>query len=390
MDQLYLYVSQWGLHGGASGLGLFTFDPKTGHLEFVKQLDDRHSFGCSVIDYEKKLLYISNETNLKEEVGYDTGRIYGYHLDPSTGDLEDFFRRETYCPFPDYISFDPGHKYMIVPHHSWATGITTIERDATGRYVPMLRYMDSAIDLFSLNPDGSIRDLVDVRKHSFDKPQTDFEGKVTVPHPHCAVRSPSGKLYAVCDKGDCRLYLYTLDEQEEKLVLLNRFMTDVPLAEPRYCAFHPTLPYLFVNHEHAAHGEITVSALRYEEDGHLELVNKVNCLHEGWKGHALGQGFCISADGKYLYNQIQGANLMAVLEIDQQTGAVKVIQRVDAGNGRLRHCALSPDGRFLVVACLTGEILVYAIGSDGKLTPTEEGAFFKGSAYLTFCDPGKF
>ena len=62
-----------------------------------------------------------------------------------------------------------------------------------------------------MKPDGTVDKLVDVKKHRFDKRTKDYENRVTVPHPHCAVRSPSGKLFAVCDKGDCHVYLYTVD-----------------------------------------------------------------------------------------------------------------------------------------------------------------------------------
>jgi len=386
-NEIFLYMSRWAEHGGAPGLGLFAFDTQTGGLRFLKTLNDSRSFGCSQIDPEKNILYICNETNLSEETGYNTGRIYGYRITPETGDVQELFHRDTFCPFPDYVNFSPDRKYMIVPHHSWATNITTIERDENGEYVPVTRYMDSAIDLFSMNPDGTIGKLVDVKKHSFTKRTTDYAGKVTIPHPHCAVRSPSGKLFAVCDKGECHIYLYKIDAEKQELVRLSRTMTDVPLSEPRYCAFHPTKPYLFVNHEHSGHGRMFVSAFSYDEDGNLTLINKVDCLPGDYTGNAVGQGFCISKDGKYLYNQLQGIRAMAVLEIKQETGEISVIQRMGLKGGKPRNCALSPDGRFLVATSLTGEIEVFSVGEDGKLTETEHGANLQGSAYITFYDP---
>jgi len=63
------------------------------------------------------------------------------------------------------------------------------------------------------------------------------------------MRSPSGKLYACCDKGDGHLYLYTIED--EKLKLLSRTLTAVPGSEPRHWAFHPTKSNLFINHEHS-------------------------------------------------------------------------------------------------------------------------------------------
>lgn len=143
--QIYLYMSLWGEHGGAPGLALFSFDTESGEISLIRKLDDSRSFGPSVIDTDKQIFYVCNETNLESEAGYDTGRIYGFRIDPNTGDLTELFRRETYCPFPDYIGFSVDKKYMIVPHHSHARSITNIERDENGSYIPVVRYMDSAV-----------------------------------------------------------------------------------------------------------------------------------------------------------------------------------------------------------------------------------------------------
>lgn len=385
-NKIYLYMSRWALHGGAPGLGLFSFDTQTGALEFLHHLNETVSFGPACLDRQKQILYLCNETNLVEETGYDTGRIYGYRINPADGSLQELFRQDTFCPFPDYVNFTPDMGYMIVPHHSWATGITCIEQDAAGNYVPVTRWMDSAIDLFAMKPDGTVSRLVDVKKHRFDKRTKDYENRVTIPHPHCAVRSPSGRLFAVCDKGEGHIYIYTVDAEKQELKLLSRTMTDVPLSESRYCAFHPTKPWLFVNHEHSAHGRMIVSAFRYDEAGQLELINKVDCLPPDVTANC-GQGFCISPDGRYLYNLINGYNAVAVLAVEQETGRISLLQQIPVEGVHPRACALSPDGRFLITTCLGGEIAVYRVGDDGLLTPTEHTAHLRGSAYLTFFDP---
>lgn len=182
--------------------------------------------------------------------------------------------------------------------------------------------------------------------------------------------------------------MYTVDPETEKLKLLSRTMSDAPLSESRYCAFHPTKPYFFVNHEHSAHGKMMVSAFRYDEDGNLTLINKVNCLPEGASADC-GQGFCISHDGKYLYNLLNGYNAVAVLGIHQETGEISLLQQIPVEGVHPRICALSPDGRFLITTCLGGEIAVYRVGEDGLLTRTEHSAHLRGSAYITFFDPHK-
>lgn len=382
-NEIFLYMSLWGNHGGSPGLALFSFNTETGEIKLIRKLDESRSFGPSVIDPEKNILYVCNETNLEAELGYDSGRIYGFRIDPESGDLTELFRKETLCPSPDYIGFSHDKKYMIVPHHSNPRSITTIEKDANGNFFPVVRYMDSAIDLFTVNEDGIAEKLVDVRKHTFTRKTLDYENAMTIPHPHCAVCSPSGNFFAICDKGDCHLYLYAIDREKNELKLLSRTMTDEPLSEPRYCVFHPTKPYLYVNHEHSGNGKMMVSAFRYEENGTVTLINKVDCTPEG-ETCMCGQGFCMSADGRYIYNELSCANCIAVLEVDPNDGSVSIKQHAPIEGAKSRNCQLSPDGRFLITACLSGEIAVYAVGKDGCLTLTPHNAYMHGSAYINF------
>lgn len=386
-NEIFLYMSRWGNHGGVPGLALFAFDTATGAIRLVKLLNETVSFGPSVIDRERRILYLCNEDDLTAETGYATGRVYGYRIQPDTGGLTELFRRDTYCPYPDYLGFSADRRWLLVPHHSDARSVTTIQQDAFGRFVPVVRHMDSAVELFALNGEGIIDRLADVRKHTLPHGTTDYQGELTVPHPHCAVLSPSGKLFAVCDKGDGCVYLYAVDEENQTLRCLSRTPGEAPLSEPRYCAFHPTRPYLFVNYEHTAHGRMPVSAFRYDEEGTLTHINTVDCLPADQPGPGVGQGFCLSPDGSRLYDQVAGANLMAVLAVDAATGRLAVRQQIPIPGAKPRCCALSPDGRFLVAACMSGEIVVYSVGPDGGLTLTPHGAFLKGSAYMTFYQP---
>jgi 6-phosphogluconolactonase (cycloisomerase 2 family) len=97
----------------------------------------------------------------------------------------------------------------------------------------------------------------------------------------------------------------------------------------------------------------------------------------------------LKGDWVNLYNLLNGYNAVAVLEINQETGEISVIQRIPVEGTHPRICALSPDGRFLITTCLGGEIAVYRVGENGLLTRTEHNANLRGSAYITFFDPHK-
>ena len=57
-NKIYLYMSRWAFHGGAPGLGLFSFDTGTGELAFLQHLNETISLDPTYLDEEKKILYI--------------------------------------------------------------------------------------------------------------------------------------------------------------------------------------------------------------------------------------------------------------------------------------------------------------------------------------------
>lgn len=385
-NKIYMYVSQWHLKVGSPGLSLYTFDTQTGHIELVKQITDKLSFGCSMVDPEKQLIYLCNECDIFPEVPYNTGRVYCYRIDPATGDLTLVNRKETYCSFTSYLNTDPQGKYMMVSNHSMPNFSTTAERNGDGTILPVLHCQDSLMNLFALNEDGSIGEMVDCAKH--EGIQTTLHGGLTNCHPHSVMRSPSGKLYACCDKGDGHMYIYTIDN--DKLKLLCRTLTDQPGSEPRYCAFHPTLPYLYVNHEHTPGDRITLTTFRYEESGNLEKIGTVHVdvgSHEPKEPHRQQQGMTISPDGKWVFTQIHGYNLLATLAVDGETGLLRQHQLTPIEGEWPRSLNMSPDGKFLICCCLAGQITVYRVGEDGTLTDTGASGFSKGSGYVSFFDP---
>lgn len=392
--KIFMYVSLWKEHGGAPGLGLFTFDTQSGEIEPVKQLNDKISFNCSRVDSAHNRMYLCNETDVLEGVNYSSGRIYGYQLDPLTGEVSELFHKETFCPNPAYLNFDDTGKYMIVAHHSSPANITTIERDEDGNFMPVVTFNDSVVELFSMKEDGTIGELLDVKKHESKMPLFDRFGRRTNTHPHCVVKSPSGNLFAVCDKGDGCVYLYTIDREKEELRLCGKYLSDEEGCAPRYCAFHPSLPYLFINHEHEHNGRMTVSAFRYEEDGTMEKIGVYSVLPEGFvlgEGHFEQQGFCIHPSGKYVYSVIHSAysiNCVSVLAVKEESGELELIQNQPIEGVWPRGCALSLDGRFLVTSCLaSGDIAVYRVKEDGTLYPTGSKAKLQGGSYISFYKP---
>ena len=396
-----LLVSCWKEHLGATGMALLDFDEDGGALRHLDTQFPELSCNCTVFDRERQILYITNE--LHENPDYPKGGgglVWAFRYDAQSRCFTPLSRVESSCPCPAYLSLDRTKRYLVCANHSSFNAVTRAVKGPDGFWHTEVIYDDAFVGLFRLKEDGAIGELVDVKKHSaYPAPPHTLHA-----HPHTALMSPDGKFFACCDKGDSHIYFYTLDYEKEELRLCGEPFHDCEGASPRYCAFHPTKKLFFVNHER----DMRVTAFRYDENGALEKLGSAFALPEELLGlptpavrEALHgesalppadglwpleqQGFCLSADGSFLYDMLNGADAVAVFAVEKETGALTRLQTVPVEGRWVRGGVLSPDGRFLVVSALqSGGVSVFPIRPDGTLGACVSRVELRGGSYLTF------
>ncbi|MCC8121407.1 MAG: lactonase family protein [Oscillospiraceae bacterium] len=379
----WMYVSLWGEHGGAPGLGLYSADAQTGELQLCRRLNDHLSFGCSTVDQRRRMLYICNETERVFGAPCETGRVYGYAINPANGELTERFQRDTYCPNPSYFSLDSSGEFAVISHIGGGAPIANLGKEPDGKVKMSIHPRNAYLELYSVEKDGTLGELLDIKAHKAD-PASRFPSSML----HCAVFDPSGKLLAVCDKGSGLVYFYRLNRKRGELELLNQAVTDIPGAQPRYCVFHPTQPYFVVNHEKLRDGQLLISSFRYTENGELERISVVDVLPEGYsvppRSHFEQQGLCISSDGTYVYTCLKdGPNGICVLALNSD-GSLRVEGYQAVEGDWPRGLAIMPGGNYLVSSCLaSGHVASYAI-NGGSLHPVCTAEKLQGAAYLSF------
>jgi 6-phosphogluconolactonase len=364
------------------GFGVFRYNAKTGELELIKSaVFDTISIGATCLDSKHNILYAVDE--IMTQPGYlkgGGGQVYAFAIDPETGDLTEINHQPSYGSLPDYVAVDPTGKYLIVVNHTGNTPVTKTVKDASGKYRIVLEYDDATTVLYRLNNDGSIGDPLDIYTHSGNGP----DPEQSHPRIHSVMASPSGNLFAVCDKGSDQLFFFRINRKTEKLeVCGGKAYKSFPGSLPRYSVFHPTLPYFYMNHE----GKPIISAFRYNEDGKLDFIHTINVLPEDVKVDltAMQSDIRIHPSGKHLYTLIRGLDMISVFVIEEKTGEIERIQTVTLDGTGPRGCAVSPDGRFILIAALTSQqILVWAIGEDGKVSPTTKSVSQLNPGNVTF------
>lgn len=378
----FVYISSWKRKSGGCGLHGYAFDPATGAMEPVEAAERDAEFNVLHFDSRRGVLYALEETaDLPGLRGGGGGRVFVFRVEPDSGRLTRIGCTETWCANPCYLTLDRSGRYLMVAHHGTKAAVTRLGRDARGNYYPLVLRDDAAVELFSVKEDGTLGRLLDAVRHEGEGP----EKRQVHAQPHSAVMSPSGRLFAVCDKGCDTVGMYRIDRERDRLIPPAHVYRHAPGTLPRYCVFHPEKPWFFHNAENSAQ----LSAFIYTEDGLLEPIGAYSVLPEDGGAPAPGceqQGLAISPDGRYLYDVVRGPGLVTVLAVNPADGSLKAVQHQPVPDGWPRGCTLSPDGKFLLVCCYeSGKVLAYAVGADGRLAETGNGCVCTAAAYAAFC-----
>ena len=383
MKKTYVYVSGW---RRAEDLGIcqYVFDRETGEMTFMERFEGDCSLSVSVVDHERGLLYALDESADLPTVrgGGGGGRIFVFRIDKGTGKLETICIRPTFFSNPAYLSLDKTGKYLIVANHGGRSAVTKVQQSADGEYYPVVEHDDTSVELFSLKENGEIDRLLDVCKHTGNGPGS----RQVIAHPHCVVMSPSGNFFGVCDKGNDTVGMYRIDYERGRLIPPSHIVRHTPGTMPRYCVFHPVLPYFYHNDEHA----LQLNAYRYTEEGEMihigawpvssEELERTENAHEQ-------QGLAVAPSGKYLYSVVRGPNVITVFKVREGDGSLECIQHKSvAAIGKWpRGCTVSPDGRFLLVCCLEdGVVQEFRINEDGTLSDTDVLCTNPAAAHAVF------
>lgn len=385
MDKYYLYLSENVRPGQTDplpGISIYEMNRRTGEVAYLEKFPCRTNSNVSCVDNSRNLLYVTTEEVSEAARRANGARILTLKIDPATGHLTQLAETPTVSPNPAYITLDHAGEYAIVANHTTHNFIYKIRRCADGTLKNELVYDDATVNLYRLKDDGSVDDLVDVAIQDGSGPLK----TQTHAHPHSAVVSPDGKLIAVCDKGADKVYMYHIEREHHRLVQAAPPYSAAAGVEPRFCAFHPTHPFFYINHE----GDLGVEAFSYDAEGNLTHLQTISAVPKSTplrKGVVYEhQGIAIHPSGSFLYSVTRGVDGVAAFRIDTETGLLERMQHIAITGQWPRCCQMSPDGNWLLAGCREGDnqLVVYRIGENGKLTEQQIIQNECGVSYISF------
>lgn len=339
-QRLLVYIGSYAETDGP-GIYVSEFDPATGKLHIIQSLDGYRNPTFLNVDMAKHRAYSIGE--MTDVNGSKAGEASSFSIDPATGKLTVINRKKT-------VNSTTCH----------------IQRDELSTRITVTSYHGGMVGTLELSADGSIGELLDVQQHAGKGKDPERQDK---PHPHSSFYSADGSYLFVQDLGLDQIITYKVDKQKHKLE--PHQVTQLHGgAGPRHLVFHPNGSFAYVINEL----DSTITVLRYDKHaGLLAIEETVSTLPEGFKGENGCAEITISADGAYLYGSNRGHDSIAVYAVDAASGKLTSKQFVSVEGGHPRHFALTPDGKFALVANRdTNNIVMFSINEDGTLQYTGE------------------
>jgi 6-phosphogluconolactonase len=231
-------------------------------------------------------------------------------------------------------------------------------------------YGGGSLDCFRVQSDGEITSLVQNVPHQGRGPHPIRQ---TAPHPHSVAWDPRAHAIWVPDLGLDAVVVYRRDDLT---LQLRRVLTvpGRPGSGPRVLVFHPHAPYWYLANEL----DSTVAVYRYQLDPTLSATRQEvwSTLPEGVRDRENTVAHvALSWDLRRLYVSNRGYHSIAVFDVAPDGSHLERRAVVELAAHVPRHFALTPDGRWMIVAGQGADCLeVMHVEDDG--VPIATGVTF--------------
>lgn len=315
------YTSQ---PGGAEGIALLS----DGTLRTVMEAPDASWLALSG---DGRFLYATQET--------EQGEVAAYAVEED-GSLRALGWRPSHGEHPCHLEVHPRGNYLLTANYS-----------------------SGSVAVHPINPDGSLREAVQVVQHSGSGPRADRQDG---PKAHMVACDPVEEFVFVADLGTDTVYVYAIDLGTGQLTERTR-LAFAPGAGPRHIAFQPDWLTAYVLNEL----DSTLVVCEWNPEAvELSILQTVSSRAPGASGENLPAEVLISDDGRYVYCSNRGDDTISIYATSQEGRQVEQIQVVPTGGHWPRHLAFAPDESMLYAANERSDsITSFAVASDGRLTP---------------------
>jgi len=339
-------------NNGSDGIYVYRFYTESGRLAYLNRTTGVENPTYLCISNNGKFVYAVNETGADRK-----GSVSAFSFEPVVGTIQ-LINKQPSGAGPCYISVDKDQKHVFAAN-----------------------YAGGSLDVFPLNPNGSLKQASQSFQNEGTGPN---KTRQTKPYVHSAMLSPDEKYLLSGDLGTDKVNIYRYkSSQEQPLTPANPpFISVTPGDGPRHMDFSANHKYLYVLTEMGA------NVLTYEYNGGKpKMLQKVSMMADGSTKFASAADIHVSPDGLFLYATNRGdVNEIVVYAVNQETGLLTFVDRQGTGGNHPRNFVIDPTGNFLLVANMqSNNVIVYKINrTTGKLMQTNNRIEVSSPSCLKF------
>lgn len=326
------------------------------------------------IDSRRNLIYAVSEN------GGPTDALNLLSLNPATGAMQLLVSQLTQSAAPCYVSFGPSNTATNPSSPATETSCSQATNPScpateTPRMAVTANYTGGSLSLFPLDEQGHPQPL-----DTLFMGQTNLHDPVRqeAPHVHCAHFAPDGRYLFATDFSSDRLLRFRVQIEPQaagkaETCKPSRLLCNPEVAAtlpggsgPRHLTFSPDARHAYLITELSG----MVHVFDYQpESGALTLKQSIETDSVHARGSAHIQ---LSPDGRFLYatNRLEHEGV-ALFAVNPDNGLLTPAGYQLTGR-HPRHFNLTPNGRYLLVACRDSHAIeIYLRNPDtGALTPT--------------------
>lgn len=334
-----------GTYTGGESRGIYQarLDLKNGRIRDVRLAAEMSNPSFLVLHPKGRWLYAVSETSTSSASGKPGGEVAAFMVDPGDWSLRLLNTQPSLGAGPCHVGLDGLARRLFVANYSGGT-VAAYDIEADGRLgVPWPPAVHHGSGSHPRRQQG--------------------------PHPHGAYVDPQTGHLLIPDLGLDRVVAYRVDIEKRALQTEpSATLVLPPGAGPRHLAWHPSGRFIYVINELNSSVSLFVrreGALGWRHEG------DVTTLPGDFKGESTTAEVAVHPTGKWLYASNRGHDSLAVYDIEPGTGRLNHVRWFPVEGRTPRHFAVTPDGRFLVVAHQDSDsVRSFRVGeSGGGLTP---------------------
>ncbi len=332
-NDMHILIGSYTHDSDSPGVLRLRFDPAKGQVD-PKPLQTLASHNPSwlVLDEQRGRLYATNENGPAH--ADPVGRVSAWQLD-SSGEHQLIGQNISLGDEPTHASLSHDGRYLFISNYG--------SRPNPG----------GSLAVMPLAEDGHPLPVTQILAHQSSGVHPERQQSA---HVHSAVPSPDGKRLLVSDLGADQVFVYRYDPSNAERPLQPDEPASVELppgSGPRHLVFDPS-------GKHASLAlELSAQVARFDyTNGKLARRQLLDLKDAGSEVRHSPGAIHTSADGRFLYVSDRGDYNHIIVFAIEGDGSLREIQRRSSDGREPREFAISPDGRFMLIANQLSDSLV--------------------------------